>query len=300
MPKNSVLIVDDEVDLLEAMREALSCEGYQTFVATDADTAIGILDRMPEIDLLVSDIRMPGMSGVDLVKMVKLKYSDRPWLQILFITAHASLDYSVAALRLGAIDFLDKPVKRNELLSSVSRAINKSSTLRNDVASIIQSQEQIDRLMRDMLSLSLSLKTNIDNISSSNSPTPIFSEATRSGSKESSLSLTPERMVELLRMKDIRTRFFNDKLFLDPAWFMLQDLMEHYLLKKKVSVTSIYTISGVAPTTAARRLDELESAGLVTRLADRDDKRRQFVELTDKAIGIMRHYLETLNRHLVE
>lgn len=99
----------------------------------------------------------------------------------------------------------------------------------------------------------------------------------------------------LIRQRQIRARFFDGELFSDPAWDMLLDLTAARIEQKRVSVTSLCIASGVPPTTALRWIGQMVDAGLFFRVCDDSDRRRAFIELTDKAIDAMaRYFAETL------
>jgi len=94
----------------------------------------------------------------------------------------------------------------------------------------------------------------------------------------------------LIRQRQIRARFFDGELFSDPAWDMLLDLTAARVEQKRVSVTSLCIASGVPPTTALRWIGQMVEAGLFFRVCDDSDRRRAFIELTDKAIDAMARY----------
>lgn len=79
---------------------------------------------------------------------------------------------------------------------------------------------------------------------------------------------------------------------------MLLDLMENRLLERNVSVSSLYVASGVAASTASRRLDEMVEAGLIERWDDPEDRRRQYARLTQRSVELLNSYLFTLDRQL--
>ncbi|HKT85063.1 MAG TPA: MarR family transcriptional regulator [Novosphingobium sp.] len=98
----------------------------------------------------------------------------------------------------------------------------------------------------------------------------------------------------LIRQRQLRARFFEGELFSDPAWDMLLDLTAARVEQKRVSVTSLCIASGVPPTTALRWIGQMVEAGLFFRVCDDSDRRRAFIELTDKAIGAMACYFAEL------
>lgn len=292
--KTTVLLIDDEEPLLEVLGAALIDQGYHCLRASAAMGALKILDRTPEVDVIVSDIRMPGMDGIELLRKVRDRYSDRDWLQVIFITGHATIDSSVDALRLAANDFLHKPVQGQEFLSAVNKAALEAREQRVDTLWRQEGHERITRLTREVQKLGAllaALPSDAPFVTSS----PKFEKTNLALSDQIPSS---ERMIDLLRIRDIRTRFFSGKLFVDPAWHMLMELMEHHLLNKQMTAFSLYVVSGVPTATASRRLDEMSAAGLVYRWIDPLDRRRQLVALTEETIVMMKNYLHELDQYI--
>jgi FixJ family two-component response regulator len=96
----------------------------------------------------------------------------------------------------------------------------------------------------------------------------------------------------VVKARALRARIFGDGLFSDPVWDMLLDLSIARLLGKRIFVTSLCIASGVPMATALRRIDDLEAAGLVTRVRDIADARRIFVDLSDDGFEKMQTYLD--------
>ncbi|MCT2401102.1 winged helix DNA-binding protein [Novosphingobium mangrovi (ex Huang et al. 2023)] len=104
-------------------------------------------------------------------------------------------------------------------------------------------------------------------------------------------SLPDARLVRgIIRQRQQRARFFDGGLFADPAWDMLLDLTAARVEHKRVSVTSLCIASGVPPTTALRWIGQMVEAGLFVRVCDDSDRRRAFIDLTDKAVEAMARY----------
>jgi two-component system response regulator HydG len=119
--KESILIVDDSADTLEMIRRNLKSEGYQTFTALSVVEAIEILNAAP-IDLVITDIKMPKLSGYDLIEHIKENFKD---LEIVVITGYPSIKGAVKAVKIGAEEYLPKPFTDTELFSIVQRALEK-------------------------------------------------------------------------------------------------------------------------------------------------------------------------------
>ncbi len=121
-----ILLIDDEPEIVELMDETLSHEGYRTTALTDPRMLEGLL-RPDVFDVIVTDIHMPGMSGLVLLQLVK---NIDPDLPVIIITGSDQLKHLMTSIRLGAHDYLRKPFSMNELLITVSRAVEKRALKR--------------------------------------------------------------------------------------------------------------------------------------------------------------------------
>jgi DNA-binding MarR family transcriptional regulator len=100
----------------------------------------------------------------------------------------------------------------------------------------------------------------------------------------------------MIRARRLRDQFFRSELFADPAWDMLLDLFAARLEKRKVAVSSLCIAAAVPPTTALRWIKSLSDQGLFVRIADAEDGRRVFIELSDDAAAAMDAYLRAAQR----
>jgi len=152
MSRKSILVVDDEKSQREILEMILSGEGYDVTTASSGEAALKfVADR--HFDLVLTDLKMTGMSGLDLLK--ELTDFDKSII-VLLLTAHGSVDSAVDALRLGAFDYLQKPYDSEVLLETVSRALDKLATL--DVE-IVSSSPQMDRVKKLVLKIAKSNST---------------------------------------------------------------------------------------------------------------------------------------------
>ena len=122
MTTGSILLVDDETKILHALASALRGEGHEVVATGSAREAQRLLGQRL-FDVLVVDNRMPELTGTDLIKelVTTTAAGDRP--QILMMTAHATVESAIAAMKLGALDYLQKPFEIDELLVLVRRAL---------------------------------------------------------------------------------------------------------------------------------------------------------------------------------
>jgi two-component system response regulator HydG len=119
--KKCILVVDDAPNTLEMLRRNLTSKGYQVFTAPGAVEAIKILDATP-VDLVITDLKMPRVSGLDLVRHVRENFKDT---EVMMITGYATVEGAVKALKTGAEEYLPKPFTDEELFSAVQRALDK-------------------------------------------------------------------------------------------------------------------------------------------------------------------------------
>src|SRR5690606_9807103 len=117
--KENILIVDDNYDMLEVLQRNLKAQNFHTYKASSVVEALNILKYSP-IDLLITDLQMPGINGMELVKYAGEHFPDMPTL---VITGFPSVDGAVDAVKSGAVDYLVKPFTNEELKRSVERSL---------------------------------------------------------------------------------------------------------------------------------------------------------------------------------
>jgi len=130
-----ILIVDDELAIREFLSEELRQAGYQAATAASGEEALAYLEGHP-VDLVLLDLRMTGMDGLETMAAIYRRPSPP---EVIMLTAHATLDTAVAAMRQGGQDFLAKPCTHAELLTSVHRGLlrRQEALQRNAVARLI-------------------------------------------------------------------------------------------------------------------------------------------------------------------
>jgi two-component system response regulator HydG len=121
-PKERVLVVDDSIDTLDVLQRNLLSEGYQTFTASSVNEAIEILNGT-ELDLVITDLKMPQVGGIDLVRHVRENFRNT---EVMMITGYPSIEEAVRAVKAGAEEFLAKPFTDAELSSTVQSVLKKA------------------------------------------------------------------------------------------------------------------------------------------------------------------------------
>ncbi|MCI5124091.1 MAG: sigma-54-dependent Fis family transcriptional regulator, partial [Candidatus Electrothrix sp. AR5] len=124
MPMPRILIVDDELSMRDFLKILFENEGYEVFVASNAATALDVAVKNP-FDVVITDIRMPGMNGLELLVELKQHFPDLP---VIMITAYASPDDAVQAMRQGAFDYITKPFHVDELKNVVRTAVQRKAS----------------------------------------------------------------------------------------------------------------------------------------------------------------------------
>jgi len=119
--KAKVLLVDDEEDFLKTLAERLESRGLKVATATSGENALTSVEGQ-EYDLIVLDLAMPGIDGLETLKRIKAK---QPEAEIIMLSGQGSIKTSIEAMKLGAEDFIEKPVNISELLDKISEAKEK-------------------------------------------------------------------------------------------------------------------------------------------------------------------------------
>jgi DNA-binding NtrC family response regulator len=112
-----VLVVDDEPNMRKVLKAMLVQDGYEAQDARDGEAALSVLDEN-HIDIIITDLKMPRMDGMELLRRVSEKFT----IPVIMITAHGTVDTAVEALKIGAFDYITKPFDRKELLQIVGKA----------------------------------------------------------------------------------------------------------------------------------------------------------------------------------
>jgi DNA-binding response OmpR family regulator len=132
--KRKILLVDDDKSIRVTLSEALSAAGYDVATAVDGEHA---LEKFPSdvYDLVLLDMKMPGVQGMEVLRQVKAMKSGQP---VVMMTGFGTVETAVEALKLGAIDYIQKPFSPDEIRSIVRRVIERRSLEENALASFDQ------------------------------------------------------------------------------------------------------------------------------------------------------------------
>ncbi|KJS32890.1 MAG: chemotaxis protein CheY [Desulfatitalea sp. BRH_c12] len=120
-----VLLVDDEKDFLSVMSERMAARGMDVTAADSAEEALAQVES-GGFDAIVLDLMMPGMDGIETLKAIKQR---NPTLQVILLTGHATLEKGIEAMKLGAMDFVEKPADLDQLTQKIKQAQAKKMVL---------------------------------------------------------------------------------------------------------------------------------------------------------------------------
>jgi DNA-binding NtrC family response regulator len=113
-----VLLVDDEEEFLDILGERMKIRGMEVQTSSSALAALDLLDE-ESFDVIILDLMMPEMDGLEALKRIK---KNRPQLQVILLTGHGSIEKGVEAMRLGAMDFVEKPADLETLSAKIEKA----------------------------------------------------------------------------------------------------------------------------------------------------------------------------------
>ncbi|HVS82914.1 MAG TPA: sigma-54 dependent transcriptional regulator [Pyrinomonadaceae bacterium] len=143
MTRKSILVVDDEKPQRDILNDILTQAGYDVTSAASGEAALKFV-KEHSFDLILTDLKMSGMDGIDLLKHLMGFDSS---ILVIVLTAHASVDTAVDALRRGAFDYLQKPFDRDVLIETIGRALEKRDELNIEIVSASPKMEAVKKMI---------------------------------------------------------------------------------------------------------------------------------------------------------
>ncbi|MEI9805740.1 MAG: response regulator [Pseudolabrys sp.] len=128
-----IALIDDDLAVLDSLRLYFARQQIHASCFNAAEGFLAAIEYSERFDCVVSDVRMPGLSGLDLVRQLKAQGFARP---VILITGHGDIDMAVAAIKLGAFDFIEKPFDETRLLASIRDAVERSHRQTSDEAEL--------------------------------------------------------------------------------------------------------------------------------------------------------------------
>ena len=152
----TVLLVDDEVAFVDVLARRLARRDFEVVQATSGSEALDLLDRVPNIEVVVLDLKMPGLDGLETLDHIKRVH---PLVEVVILTGHATVPSSVECLKAGAFDYLMKPTNAESLVGVIESAASRNRRNQNLVVTIRSSpakargkmMENLDRFVRRAL-----------------------------------------------------------------------------------------------------------------------------------------------------
>lgn len=290
-----VLLLDDDLTTLTFLEGVLTGAGFKCSTSEDPQQALETVAARKEIAVVVSDLYMPHMSGLQFADALGTLTLNRPAPRVLLLTAHPSLESAVGALRSGAHDFLVKPIRPADIIATVGRALECA---REDRRAFEASAPNVVQLIRQAEELTGELRKLADPAGRN---TPAGARRTDPAREEHPAATalpipsgqrTKVSVLDTIeQLRRVRTRYNNHKLD-EVAWELLLELLRAEQSHQKLSVSALtISIPGVSATTSLRRIGELASGGYVDRTPDARDGRRDFVTLTAKSRELLTDYL---------
>ncbi|MCL2013340.1 MAG: response regulator [Cystobacterineae bacterium] len=143
MNKYGVLLVDDEPNIVNALKRSLSDEDYEVYTAHNGQVALELL-KSQKVDLIISDQIMPGMTGVELLKLARLRYPD---VARIMLTGNANLNMAADAINYGEVDrMLVKPWDETELKLSIQSSLEQTELNKKRRRMLSMLQEEVENL----------------------------------------------------------------------------------------------------------------------------------------------------------
>jgi CheY-like chemotaxis protein len=280
--RSRVLVIDNDSAMVLWVRSVLQANGYDCCPALSGDEALDILRSTPDILVAISDINMPGMDGITLLQSVGSLAGAASVPRFIFLTAYPEVEFAVAALRLGAVDFLIKPVRPQELLSAVRGAVDRVDRER----AALQLTDRAAMLAQQAEALAAALSS-----FKHPQPVPVARNTETARGDFAMLGLDhlrrPQHSIALLGDLD------------DVAWNLLLELLRVEKAAQRVSVSALsISVADISPTTALRRIRELVKAGHIVRVPDPMDARRDFVTLATTSRAALEQYLARVAKEL--
>ncbi|MDX2446095.1 MAG: response regulator [Desulfobacterales bacterium] len=117
-----IMLVDDEVSFVETMAKRLGMRNMETISAFSGEECLEALKSHQTLDVIVLDVKMPGMDGIETLKKIKKEF---PLIEVIMLTGHATVESGIRGMKLGAYDFLMKPCDIEELVGKLEEATKK-------------------------------------------------------------------------------------------------------------------------------------------------------------------------------
>lgn len=258
-----ILIVDDETELLQELHETLETAGFGVTTAASATEAFAMVRNDRSITIIVVDLLMPDLHGLEFIEKVRL-LGHAHAIRFIAMTGRAAVEDVIRAMHLGVREFIRKPLSGDEIIAVIKR-IAAEDVQGRIAASQVAAGEQ--------------------------APAAPDVDATQPRDHRALL----DRLIKARREK---AKIFAGDLVADPVWDMLLALARVDLDGKGIPTLTLSIDGRIPASSALRRISEMEQAGFIERRPDPDDRRCILVYLTDNGRQMVDRYLEQLSKLL--
>src|SRR5690606_22845735 len=241
-----VLLLDDDAVMLNILAGVLSSAGFTCLVANHAREALSLIEQRPQIAVVVSDVFMPEVTGLQFVNRLNATKLRHVPPRVLLLTGQPSLATAVDALRLGVRDFLVKPIRPPELIEAVKRAMTQAQTDRNTQHArspqVEQLMKQAEELVGRLRNLAYTGEEAVDHQAHEVAEAPVDAVETRASavprvarSQEEPAEAGKLAILDTIEhLRRLRDRFAEHKLD-DVAWDLLLELLRAERLRQRLS-----------------------------------------------------------------
>lgn len=132
----TIMLVDDEVPFVETMTKRLTRREFDVQTAYSGEACMATLEKDRSIEVVILDVKMPGMDGIETLKQIKSKH---PLVEVVMLTGHATVESAIDGMKLGAFDYLMKPCDMDQLIAKVRQAAQRK---REQEEKIVQARVQ--------------------------------------------------------------------------------------------------------------------------------------------------------------
>jgi len=289
--ESRVLLVGDDKSVLEEAVKALKGAGFRCEKALNAREALARLQEYPDISVVVVDLRMQEMDGINLMAALEDQFALAVRPEVIALSGHLNAETASKALRRGAIDCLTKPVSSNALIQSVrsaaDRIIGKRATLctNRTLSGLIGGMEAL--LAQGAESMRSSNQHLGEGSAARNSLSEMQSTSEKGRAEQATISRLLEERAE-------RCRLFPFTFDSEHAWAMLLEMAQNYFSGRNTYLSALAVDMRLPVSTSSRQLEVLEKEGLATRFPDPNDKRRVRAALTPDGLSRVKEYLASM------
>ena len=291
----SLLIVDDERLVLNELVETLEHSNLVIRTAENAVEALVMIDRDGPPDILLTDIVMPEMGGLDFVSVMRASLPEGHNCATIFASGNAIVSDVATALRLDAVDYIEKPMSRMRVREAIDNARKnlllhreKESRQMRLLAEMQTIRDRANEFIEDLSTPGLIIHTSFQ----------VIKKDANAPGNDASAEFYSDYLASIRQMESARNNIVGSVASDPDTWSMLTELMSMHIKGEALTVTSLCCVTNCPQTSALRKIEQLEMAGLVERRLDDGDRRRRIIALTPMGLERISRYLTSISHYL--